>query len=34
MFRAQTINLLCGLMFAVIGAVGLVKMIMGREEDA
>ena len=34
MFRAQTINLLCGLMFAVIGVVGLVKMIAGREEDA
>ena len=34
MFRAQTINLLCGLMFAVIGVVGLVKMIIGREEDA
>ena len=34
MFRAQTINLLCGLMFAVIGVVGLAKMIIGREEDA
>lgn len=33
-FQSQTINLLCGLMFAVIGCVGLAKMIAGREEEA
>ena len=33
-FQLQTINLLCGLMFAAIGAVGLVKKLADREEDA
>lgn len=33
-FQTQTINLLCGLMFVVIGCVGLVKMIVSREEEA
>ncbi len=33
-FQSQTINLLCGLMFAVIGCVGLAKMIVSREEEA
>lgn len=31
-FQAPTINLLCGLMFAVIGVVGLVKRLTDREE--
>ena len=33
-FQLQTINLLCGLMFAAIGAVGLAKKLADREEDA
>ena len=33
-FQAQTINLLCGVMFAVIGIVGLVKKLSDREEEA
>ncbi len=33
-FQASAINLLCGLMFAVIGAVGLVKKLTDREEEA
>ena len=33
-FQAPAVNLLCGLMFAVIGIVGLVKKVTDREEEA
>ena len=33
-FQGPAVNLLCGLMFAVIGAVGLVKKATDREEEA
>ena len=33
-FQAPTVNLLCGLMFAAIGIVGLVKKVTDREEEA
>ena len=33
-FQATTVNLLCGLMFALIGAVGLVKKLTDREDEA
>lgn len=33
-FQAPAINLLCGLMFVVIGAVGLAKKLSDREEEA
>lgn len=33
-FQAPAVNLLCGLMFAVIGIVGLVKKATDREEEA
>ena len=32
--QAQGINLICGLMFAVIGVVGLIRKVTDREEDA
>ena len=32
--QAPTVNLLCGLMFAAIGIVGLVKKVTDREEEA
>lgn len=32
--QAQGINLICGLMFAVIGVVGLLRKITNREEEA
>ena len=33
-FQGPAVNLLCGLMFAVLGAVGLVKKIAGSEDEA
>ena len=33
-FQAPAVNLLCGLMFAVLGIVGLVKKVSDREEEA
>ena len=33
-FQAPAVNLLCGLMFAAIGIVGLVKKVTDREEEA
>jgi hypothetical protein len=33
-FQSPAVNLLCGLMFAVIGIVGLVKKASDREEEA
>lgn len=33
-FQAPAINLLCGLMFAIIGIVGLAKKLSDREEEA
>ena len=32
--QAQGINLVCGLMFAVIGLVGLIRKLTDREEEA
>lgn len=32
--QAQAINLVCGLMFAVIGVVGLIRKLTDREEEA
>ena len=33
-FQAPAVNLLCGLMFAAIGAAALVKKVTDREEEA
>ena len=33
-FQAPAVNLLCGLMFAVLGVVGIVKKVSDREEEA